>query len=74
MISSWLAGPAFLAAYALLALVLIAGAWTWLRFKGALAVPKLSELAADPYCIACMRKGEREAIRLLAREVKSAFV
>src|SRR5256885_16411680 len=59
-----LPGPQFLAFYAGTALAVIAVLSLWMRFKGGAPDAKLTELTGDPYSIACIREGEREAIRI----------
>jgi uncharacterized protein (TIGR04222 family) len=57
-------GPLFLVFYGALAIGLALALWFVLRFAGDAPDTRLSELTADPYRIGCLRKGEREAIRL----------
>jgi uncharacterized protein (TIGR04222 family) len=59
-----LSGPAFLAFYAGLSVVLFVVLWLWLRFTGGEARLKVSELTGDPYRIACLRHGHTEAVRI----------
>jgi uncharacterized protein (TIGR04222 family) len=62
---NWTGGQ-FLGFYAALAASLVAGSWIWTRFVGPASHAKLTDLTSDPYRIACLRKGHREAIRIAA--------
>jgi uncharacterized protein (TIGR04222 family) len=57
-------GGRFLLFYLALATLVVMGAWVWTRFVGAPPRAKLTDLTSDPYRIACLRNGYREAIRV----------
>lgn len=60
-----LAGPPFLAFYAVLMLALWAALWLAKRSLGAPGAPTLGpDLARDPYAVACLRVGPEEAVRV----------
>lgn len=61
-----LAGPAFLAFYAVFAIGVLVAYGTWLRRFGATAGGgvMIDALTADPYRIACLRAGPDEAVKL----------
>jgi uncharacterized protein (TIGR04222 family) len=61
-----LAGPAFLAFYAVFAVGVLVAYGVWLRRFGAAAHGSvmIDALAADPYRIACLRAGPDEAVKL----------